>query len=118
VLLAGARAGLPIWTIGSFHGGLTTKSPAAAGAVKARIFVANGAADKMSPPADVAAFEAEMTAAKVEHEVVSYANALHAFTNPAATELGKKFKMPIAYDKAADEKSWADFLAFVEKGKG
>jgi dienelactone hydrolase len=115
VSLAAARAGLPLDVVGSFHGGLGTQSPAKPGQVHAKIFVANGGADPMVKPDDVAAFEKEMKDAKVTYELVNYPGALHAFTNPNATENGKKFKMPIAYDEQADKKSWSDFQAFLKK---
>jgi dienelactone hydrolase len=115
VALAAARAGLPLDVVGSFHGGLATKSPAKPGQVKAKIFVASGGADPMVKPADVTTFEKEMKDAKVDFELVSYPGALHAFTNPKSTETGKKFNMPIAYDEQADKKSWSDFQAFLKK---
>ncbi len=115
IVLAGARAGLDFRAVGSFHGNLATQMRAKPGVVKAKVFVANGAADKTVKPEDVTAFEQEMKAAGVEYELVQYPGAVHAFTNPKATELGKKFGMPIAYDEAADHKSWSDFQAFVAK---
>ncbi len=115
VVLAGARAGLPLRAVGSFHGGLATKMRAKPGAVKAKVFVANGAADPTVKPEDITAFEQEMKAAGADYELVQYPGAVHAFTNPKATELGKKFGMPIAYNEAADHKSWSDFQAFVAK---
>ena len=115
VALAAARAGLPLDVVGSFHGGLATKSPARAGTVKAKVFVANGGADPMVKPEDLVAFEKEMKDARVTYELVNYPGALHAFTNPKATETGKKFNMPIAYDEQADKKSWKDFQAFLAK---
>jgi dienelactone hydrolase len=115
VSLAAARAGIPLKAVGSFHGMLATQTPAKPGSVKAAIFVANGGADPMVKPEDVKAFEAEMAGAKITYQLVNYPGALHAFTNPAATERGKQFKMPIAYDEAADKKSWSDFQAFLAK---
>ncbi|HUL21958.1 MAG TPA: dienelactone hydrolase family protein [Thermodesulfobacteriota bacterium] len=46
---------------------------------------------------------------------MSYPGALHSFTNPDATELGKKFNMPIAYDAKADEESWTEMKNFLRK---
>lgn len=115
VALAAARAGLSLDVVGSFHGGLATKSPAKPGTVKAKIFVANGAADPMVKPDEIASFESEMKAANVPFELINYPGALHAFTNPKATENGKKFNLPIAYDEQADKKSWADLQAFLKK---
>jgi dienelactone hydrolase len=45
---------------------------------------------------------------------VVYPGAMHAFTNPEATALGKKFKMPIAYNAEADKKSWAEMKDFLK----
>ena len=42
----------------------------------------------------------------------SYPNAVHAFTNPDATQYGKKFNLPLAYNGAADTASWNDMKAF------
>jgi len=54
-----------------------------------------------------------MSAADVKPEIVLYPGAKHAFSNPAATELGQKFQLPIAYDQVADKKLWADMRAFL-----
>jgi dienelactone hydrolase len=54
-----------------------------------------------------------MDTAGADYRFVAYPGAVHAFTNPAATENGKKFDLPLAYDKQADEKSWAELLAFL-----
>jgi len=38
--------------------------------------------------------------------------ATHAFTNPDATTIGKKFNMPIEYNKKADMDFWNDMKMF------
>jgi dienelactone hydrolase len=38
---------------------------------------------------------------------------LHAFTNPQADEIGKKFKMPVAYNADADRQSWEEMKNFL-----
>jgi dienelactone hydrolase len=53
-----------------------------------------------------------MDAAKVDLHYISYPGALHAFTNPEATALGKKFNLPIAYNADADRKSMAEATSF------
>jgi dienelactone hydrolase len=42
-----------------------------------------------------------------------YPNSTHAFTNPDATETGKKFKLPIQYNAGADTASWNDMKEFL-----
>ena len=110
-----ARAGENLKAVASFHGALGTQTPAEPGKVKARIRVYTGADDKMIPPAQVAAFKEEMTKAGVDFEVTEYPGALHAFTNPDADALGKKFDMPIAYNAAADQDSWQQASAFLKE---
>jgi len=52
---------------------------------------------------------------KVNFKFVNYPGAVHAFSNPEATEVGKKFNMPIAYNAAADKESWADMQKFFKE---
>jgi predicted methyltransferase/dienelactone hydrolase len=111
VVLSMARAGVDLDAVASFHGALGTQAPAEPGAVSAEILVMTGAADPMVPPEAVAAFEKEMKEAGADYEVVSYPGAVHAFTNPGATELGKAHGLPLAYDESADEDSWSRMKA-------
>ena len=67
----------------------------------------------MVPPEQVAAFKKEMDAAEVAYTFIAYPGAKHAFTNEAATELGKKHKMPLEYNAQADEQSWAEMSKFL-----
>ncbi|MCB9526511.1 MAG: dienelactone hydrolase family protein [Myxococcales bacterium] len=106
VVLRMAREGMPLAAVASFHGSLGTDTPVARGTIKGELLVAHGAADPLVPAADVQAFEAEMKAAGVKYEFVAYEGATHAFTNPDATALGAKFKLPLAYDEAADKDAW------------
>jgi predicted methyltransferase/dienelactone hydrolase len=106
VVLNMARAGADLDVVASFHGMLGAPAPAKPGATLAKVLVATGEADPMVPPEQVAAFEQEMRQAGVSYEVVKYPGAQHAFTNPAATDNGKRFGLPLAYDAAADADSW------------
>ena len=96
----------------SFHGSLKGV-PAQPGSTKARLFIAHGAADPMVPAADVASFKQNLDSAGATYTFKEYADATHAFTNPAATEKGKRFNIPVAYDAAADSASWADMKDFL-----
>jgi dienelactone hydrolase len=98
----------------SFHGSLTAVKPAQPGTVKAKILVLTGADDKFVPPQQVEPFKNEMTAAGADFKIISYPGAAHSFTNPEATELGKKFNMPIAYNAEADRSSWEAMKAFFK----
>jgi dienelactone hydrolase len=112
VALDMARQGVPLDGVVSFHGSLGGLQPALKGKVKAKILVLTGAADPFNPPERVAGFEKDMKAAGADFRVISYPGAKHAFTNPEATALGEKFKIPIAYNAEADKKSWAEMKKF------
>ena len=93
--------------------GANTPAPAP-GTVKAKLLVLNGAADPFIKPEQIDAFKKEMDAAKVDYKFVNYPGAVHAFTNPEATEAGKKFNLPLAYNAEADKESKAEAAKFFE----
>jgi dienelactone hydrolase len=117
VVLNAARQGLPLAGVVSFHGVLATSTPATPGNVKAKILVEHGAMDSMVTPENVAAFKAEMDKAGADYRFVSLEGAKHGFSNPDADRLshGDHGGPDIGYNKAADEKSWADMQAFLKK---
>jgi dienelactone hydrolase len=113
MVLEMARRGLDLAGVVSFHGSLGTQSPAKPGGVKAKVLVLNGADDPFVKPEQVEAFKKEMQAAGVDYSFINYAGAVHAFTNPDATENGKKFNLPLAYNAEADRKSWEEMQRFL-----
>jgi dienelactone hydrolase len=115
VVLQMARDGMDLGGVTSFHGGLTTTSPAKPGAVKAKILVLTGGDDKFVPPEQIEGFEKEMKAARADYRVISYPGALHSFTNPDADDYAKKFNMPIGYNATADKESWAEMQKFFKE---
>lgn len=115
VVLHMARQGADLKGVASFHGSLATDSPAKEGAVKARVLVFSGEADKMIPAEQVAAFKEEMTKAGASFRFVGYPGVLHSFTNPDADKFAAKFKLPMAYDKKADQDSWAETKKFFKE---
>ena len=107
-----ARDTAPLKGIVSFHGGLQTQRPAAAGKVKTKILVCTGADDTMIPFEQVNAFEAEMIKAGADWQVITYGGAKHSFTNPNSDSLG----MPgIGYNKLVDARSWKAMSDFFEE---
>jgi dienelactone hydrolase len=115
VILNAARAGADLDALGVFHGNLAPQTPMAKGAFAGRILVATGGSDPFVPPEQVAAFTQEMNAAGVNYHIDIYPNAKHGFTNPQATELGKKFDLPVAYDAEAEEASWQKLVALLSQ---
>jgi dienelactone hydrolase len=115
IVLQMARLGTDLKVIASFHGFPQTTIPAKPNKVKAFVLFCNGAADPFIKKEDLVAFKEEMDSAGVKYEFKNYPDAVHAFTNPAATENGKKFNIPIAYNEQADKKSWEDMKAVFNK---
>jgi len=112
VVLDMARAGEDLKAVGTFHGALATQHPAEPGKVKAKLLVQTGTEDPMVNAAAVAAFEKEMKAAGASLRVIRYPGAKHSFTNPNADKSG----VPgLAYNASADQKSWAELIAFFKK---
>lgn len=109
-----ARAGLNLAAVASFHGALGTTTPAKNGVIKGKILVGNGGADPMVPASDVASFTKEMHEAGVDFELLNFKGALHSFTVKSADEVAKKYKMPVGYDREADERSWNALLELLD----
>ena len=115
VVLDMARAGLGLAAVASFHGILDTHERARQGGVKACVLVVNGADDPFVKRESVDAFRREMDDAHVDYKFLDYPGVVHGFTNPEATEKGKKYNLPLKYDAEADQASKAEMLAFFGK---
>ena len=112
VVLNMANAGMDLKGVVSFHAGLGAVAPAGKSKVTAGILVCNGASDKFNPAEVIKTFRADLDSAKANYRFIDYPDALHSFTNPASTEIGKKYNMPLAYNEKADKQSWADMKEF------
>jgi dienelactone hydrolase len=114
MVLNAANQGMDFRGVVSFHGGLKGVN-ATKGSVKGKILVCHGGADQFVTEEDVKDFKQNLDAAGVRYAFKVYPNATHAFTNPDATANGKKFKLPIAYNEAADKASWEDMKRFLRE---
>lgn len=103
------RSGAALSGIVSFHGGLSTPTPADAANIKGKVLALHGADDPFVPPAEVAAFEQEMRTAKCDWQLVAYGGAVHSFTQAAA---GNDNSKGAAYNEKADRRSWAAMKEF------
>jgi dienelactone hydrolase len=109
VVLNMARTGDDLRAVAGFHASLGLNTPAPApGTVKAKILILNGADDPFVKKEQYEALKKDFDAAKADYRIVTYPGAVHAFTNPEATELGKKFNLPLKYDAKADQESKAE----------
>lgn len=105
-----ARTGADVDAVVSFHGGLLTGPEGEAAHITAKILVLHGAADPVAPDDAMLAFENDLrTAPAVDWQLVSYANAMHAFTLPDADapEQGALF------DARAERRSWVAMKVFL-----
>jgi dienelactone hydrolase len=112
VVLNMARQGADLKAVASFHGMLGAVKPAEPGAIKARLLVLHGGDDKFTTPEQIEAFKQEMKNAGADFQFIVYPGAMHSFTNPDATAYGKKFNLPLAYNKKADKESWNEMKKF------
>lgn len=120
VVLNMARAGDDLAAVAGFHASLGLNTPApAAGTVKAKVLILNGADDPFVKREQYDTLKKDLDAAKADYRIVEYPGAVHAFTNPEATEIGKKFNLPLKYDAKADQESKAEadklFAATLKK---
>ena len=114
VLLNNVRLGDELKGVVSFHGGLNG-TPVNKDLLKSAILVCHGGADPFVPQKDVDQFKKQMDSIGAPYTFKVYEGCTHAFTNPDATAMGEKFKLPIAYNAAGDSASWKDMKVFFEE---
>ncbi len=107
VVLQAVQMDMDLKAAVTFHGGLggVQKFPKDS---QTKLLVLNGADDPMVKPEHIKNLKEEAKKANLDLTFINYEGAKHAFTNPEATEKGKKFGLPLAYNKEADEESWEE----------
>ena len=113
-----AFAGTDLKAIASFHGGLVNPTPEQVKAIKAKILICNGADDPFIPPKAVQEFKDALDKNGGKYEFENYPGTVHSFTVPEADEVGKKFSLPLKYNKDSDEKSWAQMKTLFKATLG
>ncbi len=111
VALELARAGAALRAAVSFYGYLDTPLPAAKGVIRARLLVFHGLHDPVVPLPSLAAFHAEMAAARAHRRVITYADAGHGFCNPRMDGSQDPWNR---YSRRHDERSWKTLVAFLD----
>lgn len=107
-----ARGHAPVLGVVSFHGGLSTPSPAETKDVKAKVLVLHGADDTFVSNDQINTFMDEMRRSGADWQMVFYSGAVHSFTNPEADRYGIK---GIAYNEKADKRSWGAMRQFFDE---
>jgi dienelactone hydrolase len=112
--LDAARAGSDLKGVAGFYVGMlpSALTPADAGKITSKLLIMNGGADPLVKADVVDAFKKEMNDANVDLQYISYPGARHSYTDPDATEKGKQFNIPFAYDAEATSQSRAEALKF------
>jgi len=111
-----ARDGAPLSGVVSFHGALDSTNPADGKNIKAKLLILHGADDPFVKKEDIEAFQNELRGGKVDWQMVYYANAVHAFTQPW---VGNDNSKGAAYNPEAARRSWQamkDFFAELFQG--
>ncbi|MEO7411935.1 MAG: dienelactone hydrolase family protein [Opitutaceae bacterium] len=112
-----AYSGAPLAGMVSFHGSLIPASADAAAKNKAKFLICHGAADSFITKEALDTFTESMNTGKFDYQFISYAGAVHAFTNPGADKAAAASGLSgIGYNAAADKRSWQhmrDFFAEV-----
>ncbi|MGD9237094.1 MAG: dienelactone hydrolase family protein [Desulfobacterales bacterium] len=99
-----ARSGADLKGFATFHGGLKTPPGQDYSKTRGKILVMHGSADKAINMDQFADLANELEAAGVDHEMITYGGADHAFTVFGGNR----------YQEAADKKSWKRFTEFLE----
>lgn len=103
-VLEWARSGDKLKGFASFHGGLVTPEGQDYQNTQGKILVMHGSADTAITMDQFSALTNELEAAGVNHEMITYSGAPHAFTVFGSSR----------YREEADKKSWARFTGFLE----
>jgi dienelactone hydrolase len=106
-----AYSGEPLNGVVTFHGGLVVPDDNQAKAIKTPILILHGAEDTFIKPEAISGIQKALDTAKVDWYMVTYAHAVHAFTNPQADS----FKIPgIGYNEKAAKRSWEEMGRFFQ----
>ena len=104
------RAGADFAAVVVFH--VTNPNPVVAGTpcnIKGRVLAIHGADDPVTPKPMMDAFEAEMTGAKIDWQVVMFGGAVHSFCDPTVNS------GPTRYDEKLCRKSYRLMRDFFDE---
>lgn len=110
--LEAARANMPVRGVVSFHGGLGRDTTQPIATIIPKVLVLHGADDPYAGEEQVKTFQQELRKAGADWQMIYYANAVHAFTEP---EAGNDNSKGAAYNAKADQRSWAAMMQFLHE---
>jgi dienelactone hydrolase len=98
-----AYTGADLKAVVTFHAALPVPDTAQAKAIRAKVLVNHGAADKFIPEETAVKFRAALEEAKVDYTMVYLGGAVHSFSVPG---IDQKNVPGLAYNAQADHRSW------------
>jgi dienelactone hydrolase len=111
-----AYSGAPLAGIVSFHGSLIAATPEAAAKNKAKFLICHGAIDPFVKPEAIEAFKKSLDDGHFDYQFISYAGAVHAFTNPDADAMRTATGLNgIGYNEPAARRSWQHMKQFFDE---
>ena len=102
-VLEWARSGANLKGFATFHGGLQTPEGQDYSRARGKILIMHGTADNAITMDQFTGLANELEAAGIDHEMITYGGAQHAFTVLGGSR----------YQEAADIKSWKRFTEFL-----
>jgi dienelactone hydrolase len=102
-VLEWARSGAELKGFVTFHGGLKTPEGQDYSRARGKILILHGTADSAISMDQFAGLANELETAGMDHEMITYGGAQHAFTVFGGSR----------YQEAADKKSWKRFTEFL-----
>ena len=109
-----ARINAPVAGVASFHGLLTPPDASVAipaEPIQPKVLALHGWNDPYVPPSAIEPFAQEMTEREADWQLLALGNTAHSFTNIRYNDPGQG----VAYDAAADRRSWAALTRFLEE---
>jgi dienelactone hydrolase len=100
-----ARSGANMKGFATFHGGLSTPTDQDYSQTKGKLLIMHGSADKAITMNSFAALATDLESKGVDHEMITYSGAPHAFTVFNTDR----------YREDADKKSWQRFTDFLDE---
>jgi dienelactone hydrolase len=110
VALELARSGAELQAVVGLHAGLPLAQPEDNRAIKGKVLLIEGTQDPIVPPAMRASFETQMDQAGVDWRLLLLGGVSHGFTVPGIEKMGRP---GIAYNQAADQRSWEAMMHFL-----
>lgn len=105
VVLTMANKGADLDAVAAFHSGVALPVMPNED-LKARVLVCNGADDPFVSAESITDFKTAMDSIGATYEYIAYPGVKHSYTSKEADANGEKFKLPLAYNADADQKSW------------